>query len=99
MSNLKNRIIKLAYKHPELREDLIPLIREADSSKEAFNWDSASEIAQRMGFFIEDHGAQLKQEFGKAGKAQHLGEEEQQDFLKRRLEEISEGIQKVLRKL
>lgn len=36
MSNLRNKLIRLAHAKPELRPDLLPLIREASATKKAF---------------------------------------------------------------
>lgn len=35
MSNLKNKIIKLAYTQPEIRPHLLPIIKEASSFEDA----------------------------------------------------------------
>ena len=67
MSNLRNDLIKLAHQHPDLREDLLPLIKESSTKKTAGGqtlrdritgaWrDYATEIRNEMMHMIKADG-------------------------------------------
>ena len=50
MSNLRNKIIRLAYAKPELRKDLLPLLKKKEASR-AYDIAVRDLIKQQKGFF------------------------------------------------